>query len=162
MGYSFWQEKFKKNWVRAIFILENGQLEFKTCIFDVNNSFKKGKCCYIVEQKLIKYEKHIPYLVYMHDNPNPVSFIKVKHIVNGKVISSENFNDILDSKVIKEMVASGMGENLLLILICVVILLSILNLAASSGMFSHAAANATANITANMSNATIPTQVIVR
>jgi hypothetical protein len=153
MGYSFITEKFKKRWIRAIFLHENGQIERKTCEYEINNTFTKDKCSYIVDQKLIKYEKHIPYLVYFHDNPIPISFIHSKHEFNGKVITSELFNDVLESKVIKEMVSSGAAENLILILLCVVVLLGILNLAVSSGAFTQTAANMT-NMT-NMTNLTV-------
>ena len=152
MGYSWITEKTKKNWIRAAFLMENGQIEHKTCVFEPNNTFKWGKCAYIVDQKLIHYDKNVPYLFYFHDNPIPISFIHSKHIFNGKVITSEIFNDVLESKVIKEMVSAGMGENLVLILLCVILLVSIISLAMSAGVFDQAV-NATMNMT-NMTNAT--------
>jgi len=152
MGFSWITETFKKKWIRCIFFLENGQLDFRTCQYEDNNSFKVKKCAYIVDQKLIHYDKHIPYLLYLEGNPNPISIIRTKNVVNGKVISSENFNDILDSKVIKEMVSSGQAESLLLILMCVLILIGLLNLGAAAGIFDPKIVNATVNMTANMTN----------
>jgi len=155
MGYSFITEKLNRNFIRAAFIMENGQLRHESCVYKVNNTFKlEGKCAYIVDHKLIKYDKSKPYLFYFHDNPNPITFVHSKLEISGKVISSESFFDILNSKVIKEMVSSGQAADLLLILVAVTLFIGILNFAASAGIISFAH-NAASNMTANMTAAVV-------
>lgn len=150
MGWSFLTEKLNKNWIRGIFLLENGQIVMKTCKYGTDLTFTIGKCAYIVNKERMHYEKGIAYLMYFENNPNPIVFIRDKLLINGKAISSESFYDILNTKVIKEMVSSGAEEKLIMILLIIVIALGILNLAASAGLFAPQAANATANMTANM------------
>lgn len=150
MGWSFLTEKLGKRWIRGIFIMENGQILFKTCKYEINMTFTIGKCAYLVNKERMHYEKGIPYLMYFEDNPNPIVFIKEKMMINGKAITSESYFDVLNTKVIKEMVSSGAEEKLIMILLIVVIALGILNLAASAGLLTPQAANATANMTMNM------------
>ena len=150
MGYSFLTEKFSKNWIRGIFLLENGQVIFKTCKYGTDMTFTIGKCAYIVDKERMHFEKSTPYLMYFENNPNPIVFKNEKMLINGKAIASESFYDILNTKVIKEMVSSGAEEKLIMILLIIVIALGILNLAASAGLLTPQAANATANMTANM------------
>ena len=152
MGYSFWTEKFSKNWIRCTFIQHNGQFIHKTCKYDASNLIKEGKkCSYLVDPDLIHYEGTVPYLMYFADNPVPITFIHTKNEFNGRVITSEIFNDFCESKVIQEVLRIGAPEALLLILLGVVIILQLANMGVGLGIFNHAA-----NATMNATNATAP------
>ena len=156
MGYSLIDEFFNKNWIRATFIMPNGKLDHRTCLYEVNDTFKvkDWKCRYIIDRSCFHYEGKIAYLEYFFDNPNPISYIHAKNIWNGHVITSEVFNIAMESKVIMEMISVGHVENLFLIMLGVAIFLGLANLAISSGVihFEQAAQviNATINATANM------------
>jgi len=162
MGYSWIKEKFNKNWIRAIILLENGQFETMTAVYNIDRTFKRGnkpkECAYIVDRKCIHFDKSVPYLWYFEDNPNPLTLSHSKHEFNGRIITSEVFNDVLESKVIKEMVSIGQAESLLLILLIVAIFLGLINIALSSGVINLG--QVAINVT-NMTNMTNMTNITV-
>ena len=150
MGYSFLKEKLSKNWIRAMILMDNSQIEYATCTIEKDDTIKfKGKR-YNIDTELLHYDKHIPYQFYIEKNPNPVRFSKISNYIEGKPVNSKTFNDIIETKVIQDMVNAGRNENIVFFILGVIIVLLIVNLMISSGVIdisSQTAINATVNAT---------------
>lgn len=131
MGWSRLKEAFSSRYVRATIVKDNGQIVQKTALYDEKNTFIVGNCAYVVDVESIRYEKNKPYAFYFEGNPYPVHF---NSAVFNVEIRSGNLKDILNSKVIQEMV-QGKNENLLLYaLIAVNIIIGIILIAKEFGI----------------------------
>jgi len=134
MGFNIFKELFSKKYVRATIIKDNNQLVQKTIIYDVKNTFILGKCAYVVDTESLRYIRNKPYSFYFENNPYPVFFNSNNFNVG---IKSGNLKDILNSKVIQEMV-QGKGEaTILLILVVVNAILTFIVLAKQFGIIKQ-------------------------
>ena len=151
-GYSWTTEKFSKNWVRAIFFLENGQIDFGTCKYDTDSKIKRKDRSYFIsnEKNKMFHDKQIPYLFYFEKYADPIEFKSINSKIFANVPTSDSLDNFAESKLIKEILSAGTGEKLILILLGAILILGILNFASSSGLFTHAV-----NATANMTNSTV-------
>lgn len=149
-------ERTSQSWLRVFFFLPNGRVEFTTVKFKVNKTFDCDKCMYVMDEKFVYFDKNVPYIFYMKDNPNPIKMtdtklrIKTDSNPEGIVMTADAFFEVMNTKVIKEIAGLGVNQDILLILVGVCVLLGVVNFLLSSGMVHIGAApvvNETVNAT---------------
>lgn len=110
--------RFKETFIRAIIIFENNQAKEVFTQIKKDMRIKDGKEAYIIVAKEVMHFGKIPTLMYIHGNPNPLSFRDIQDL---KVrLNTENLDLAMSQKIIKDILSENVNLKIIMILLGVI------------------------------------------